>query len=239
MVRHEREVQLGVPACGQVAQGREVAGVVGWAFVLAVLGVALPLFAGGTGGRFRLLASAAGGALPVVGTVIALIAAVNGFGVREQPTIEVQPVEVDRKAQLVTLRVSAQGLSLACDEHMLLRVAAFGTDTTLEDALRSCASTGSADIDEPESAEVLFWGENGPGATGTTSSTVTVKIATSRFRYGCAHAVLTDRERGQNGDDRMTTTVVTLPASGLSDRVDAARIRTLILAPSTTTDQPM
>lgn len=201
------------------------------AFALAVVGVVVPLFALLVKGKVRTAAFALGALLLLVGTVVAIMAGVSGTGIREQPTVSVvakaktsAPTSTPSGAQTasgasslpkapassagsMTVQITATGSSLASNDRMLLRVVAFQPTIAVDVARTQCSNTVMADVD-PKAGRVLFWGEAGPSATGGGTSSITLSVSQTEFRYLCAHAVLSARPGTDGSAGSFTTTLV-------------------------------
>lgn len=193
--------------------------VVAWAMILAVLGVSLPLLLTGSlkGSNLAKVAAVFGSVLLILGTALAIWHGARGVAIREQPDIEVAQLSPVGTDSTVTFNVTATGLSLRSDDHMLLRVLAIrvpspGPQGPREDVIGPpCYDTSRVPTDE---SRVLVWAEGGPTATGTVTTSATVTVSQKEFTHLCAVAVLNSQE------PRVRTT----PAPDLPAENDAAQV---------------
>jgi hypothetical protein len=189
------------------------------AFVLAIVGVVV----GSVGailarGRPQNWVTFVGVALLCLGALIAVGVGVAGVGVRDQPTINIKPLEItpisatDPTPAGVLVRVTASGSFLASGDRMLLRVSGFPDGANTQAVWNACSST-AGDYLKVEGGDVLAAGESGPSTTGTTSNTLTLRVSTKSYRYICSHAVLSPQP-GKTADERWVTTLVDLKSIG-------------------------
>lgn len=185
---------------------------VGLALTGAVLGVTAPLVLSGLKPEKLKWVTIVSALLLVVSTCAAIFTGILVTGTREQPNVDVTGIAIDATNHSATLEVAATSLSLASDDRMLLRIAVFDHSTSLGRATSACADTRDVDIAEPPSAEVVYWGETGPTATGTADTTYTFTVDTAKFRYACAIAVLS-----RGGAPRASTVTVDLVSFAVSN----------------------
>lgn len=205
------------------------------AFTLGVLGVVVPLFALLLTGRLRKAGFALGASLLLVGTGVAIWAAVSGTGIREQPTVTIvakakttasttpktpSPTSTQTSATVTsatptpssqsstTVQITASALSLASRDRMLLRVVGYPATTNLGNAERNCLDTRRVDVDSEAGGTVLFSGETGPTVTGAGTSSVTLSVSQNSYRHLCAVAVLS--AKSNEGSSEATRVIVDL-----------------------------
>lgn len=200
----------------------------------ATLGATLPLFALRASTRTTDALASAGAVLLALGVLLGLAAAVTSTRQREQPNITVDVLSAGTAGEReqgagaayeagdapLQVAVTAAALNLASGDRMLLRVAVYTPDTTLDAARVSCsASPASADLrgnedwPRPPGAQVLVWQESGAGVSGSSTSDATVDLDPDDYEYLCAHAVLSSQSSYlREGPPRFTTQLLRLSA---------------------------
>lgn len=219
---------------------RNSPGFVAGAMTLAVLGVSVPLLFGGVvSGRWlpKILA-VAGSLLLILGTIVAIWYGSHGVGIREQPDIEFEQLGPVASDSSVTFKVTATGLSLRSDDHLLLRVLAFRTS---DDPTQRSDLTGPVCYDSsrvpPPGGRVLVWAEGGPSVDGTVSTTATVTVSRKEFTHLCALAVLNNQESQRRTTPSMSPSAQadTTQARGAQPRITGSilDLRGATASPST------
>jgi len=149
----------------------------------AVVGVTAPLVMAWTRPEVLKWVASFSAVLLVVSTIFAILVGTRALGIREQPNLDISGVAADPEKHTVILKASASALSLASDNRMILRIAAFSTATTPAKALDACQRWSPS---KDPNAQVLYWGETGPSAGGTAETSHTFSVDTSRSRIVCA-----------------------------------------------------
>lgn len=181
------------------------------ALLLAIIAVILPLVLVGRSGTASSGMAVAAVVLLVISAGVAVWIGVMSFGSREQPTLQLVPsttgTNATSKDETVSVKVSARALSLRTNDHMLLRAVAFGKADSAANAQQSCRDSSGDQGGAVVSASapktdihLLYWGESGATADGSTQSDVTVSVDAVKYRYVCGVVVLstatTDKSLG-------------------------------------------
>ncbi|GAA3716742.1 hypothetical protein GCM10022204_40690 [Microlunatus aurantiacus] len=215
-------VALGVQGDAFARLIRDSPTVVAWSLVLAVVAVVAPLVVGLVDvPRAELWGGVVGAVMLCVAAIVAISAGTTGIAAREQPDIGIVPQGVD-SANRASLTVKSTGLSLSSGDHMLLRVMTFPPSTSPAAAFRACRDTRGDHVVTPPlegelaKAELIYWGEGGPTATGAVEASVPLTLDRTAVRYVCGLAVLNGRTGGPSDPARFSTVLLdlrTVPAT--------------------------
>ena len=178
--------------------------VISIAFILVIVGVALPFFQlrKKASERRRRVFEVVGLSLVVLGSISAIVAGGYALAERELPDLTMTPEWPEVPAAATTVTVTATATSLRSNEDVMLRVIGItpGSPQELRD---SCVNAGGPWVDPTVGGDgqIIFWGTSGPSPTGA-AKVSTVVLNPSEYVYLCAYAALRDRSTKSISDDR-------------------------------------